>query len=131
MSDGTSSGDELTPTEQRVAGLAASGLTNREVAAELFLSPKTVEAYLARIYRKLDIRSRAELGRHAGPMRSPTLGGTATDTGIRPIPVRRYRPSVPGAVAGALTLPRGRTRTHVLVVTLRSVEFADAEVGTR
>jgi DNA-binding CsgD family transcriptional regulator len=54
--------DELTETERRVAELAASGLTNREVAAQLFLSPKTVEANLARIYRKLDIRSRAELG---------------------------------------------------------------------
>lgn len=53
----------LTAAEQRVAELAASGLTNREVAAALFISPKTVEANLARIYRKLGIRSRAELGR--------------------------------------------------------------------
>jgi DNA-binding CsgD family transcriptional regulator/exonuclease VII small subunit len=54
---------ELTPSERRVADLAASGMTNREVAAALFISPKTVEANLARIYRKLGIRSRAELGR--------------------------------------------------------------------
>jgi DNA-binding CsgD family transcriptional regulator len=54
--------DELTETERRVAELAASGLKNREVAAELFLSPKTVEANLARVYRKLEIHSRAELG---------------------------------------------------------------------
>jgi len=40
----------------------AAGLTNRQVAAELFISPKTVEANLARAYRKLGIRSRAELG---------------------------------------------------------------------
>jgi len=53
---------ELTPSEQRVAELAASGMTNRDVAATLFISPKTVEAKLARIYRKLDIHSRAELG---------------------------------------------------------------------
>jgi DNA-binding CsgD family transcriptional regulator len=52
----------LTPSEQRVAELAAKGLTNRDVAAELFISPKTVEANLSRIYRKLDIHSRAELG---------------------------------------------------------------------
>jgi DNA-binding CsgD family transcriptional regulator len=45
-----------------VADLAASGLTNRQVAAQLFMSPKTVEANLARVYRKLGIRSRAELG---------------------------------------------------------------------
>ena len=54
----------LTPSERRVAELAASGMTNRDVAAALFISPKTVEANLARIYRKLGIKSRAELGRH-------------------------------------------------------------------
>jgi DNA-binding CsgD family transcriptional regulator len=54
--------DELTATERRVAELAASGLKNREVAAQLFMSPKTVEANLARAYRKLGIHSRAELG---------------------------------------------------------------------
>jgi DNA-binding CsgD family transcriptional regulator len=53
----------LTPSEQRVANLAASGMTNRDVAAALFISPKTVEANLARVYRKLGISSRAELGR--------------------------------------------------------------------
>lgn len=52
----------LTETEQRVAALVASGLTNREVAATAFVSQKTVEANLSRIYRKLGIRSRAELG---------------------------------------------------------------------
>jgi DNA-binding NarL/FixJ family response regulator len=53
----------LTPSEQRVAELAATGMTNRDVAATLFISPKTVEHNLARVYRKLGIRSRAELGR--------------------------------------------------------------------
>ena len=53
---------ELTATERRVAELAAAGLTNREVAARAFMSPKTVEANLARVYRKLEIHSRAELG---------------------------------------------------------------------
>lgn len=52
----------LTPSEQRVAELAATGMTNLEVAAQLFISPKTVEANLSRIYRKLGIQSRAELG---------------------------------------------------------------------
>jgi DNA-binding CsgD family transcriptional regulator len=52
----------LTASERRVAELAAAGLTNREVAARLFMSPKTVEANVARAYRKLGIRSRAELG---------------------------------------------------------------------
>ena len=44
---------ELTETERRVAELAAAGLTNREVAQRLFLAVKTVEANLARVYRKL------------------------------------------------------------------------------
>ncbi len=62
---GTQAGDasQLTPSEERVAELAARGLTNRQVAAALLVSPKTVEANLARVYRKLDIRTRAELGR--------------------------------------------------------------------
>ena len=53
----------LTPSEQRVAELAVSGMTNREIAATLFISPKTVEVNLSRIYRKLNIRSRMELYR--------------------------------------------------------------------
>ena len=55
-------GDELTPTELRVAELAADGLTNRRIAETLFVSAKTVEANLARVYLKLGIRSRAQLG---------------------------------------------------------------------
>jgi DNA-binding CsgD family transcriptional regulator len=55
-------GTDLTPTEERVAALAAVGRTNAEVATTLFMSPKTVEANLTRIYGKLGIRSRAELG---------------------------------------------------------------------
>jgi DNA-binding CsgD family transcriptional regulator len=62
---------QLTATEQRVATLAANGMTNREIAATLFISPKTVEANIAKTYRKLSIRSRAELGmaiaRRSGP----------------------------------------------------------------
>ena len=52
----------LSASEQRVAGLAAQGLTNRQVAARLAISQKTVEAHLARAYAKLGIHSRAELG---------------------------------------------------------------------
>jgi len=52
----------LTETEQQMAALAASGRTNREIAATMFVSPKTVEARLASVYGKLGIRSRAELG---------------------------------------------------------------------
>jgi DNA-binding CsgD family transcriptional regulator len=57
----------LTPTEERVAGLVASGRTNREVAAGLFMSVNTVEANLKRIYRKLGVRSRTELAQRIPP----------------------------------------------------------------
>jgi DNA-binding CsgD family transcriptional regulator len=56
--------DALTPGELQVALRVAEGLTNREVAAAIFLSPKTVEHHLSAIYRKLGIRSRTELARH-------------------------------------------------------------------
>lgn len=51
----------LTPGEGRVAALVAVGKTNREAAASLGLSPKTVEWTLTRVYRKLGVRSRTEL----------------------------------------------------------------------
>ncbi|MEV6369156.1 LuxR C-terminal-related transcriptional regulator [Micromonospora musae] len=53
---------QLTGTELEVARLAAAGRTNRVIADTLFISPKTVEANLARVYRKLGVTSRAELG---------------------------------------------------------------------
>jgi ATP/maltotriose-dependent transcriptional regulator MalT len=53
--------DELTAQEIRVAEAVARGGTNREVGAELFLSPKTISFHLGRVYRKLGIHSRAEL----------------------------------------------------------------------
>jgi DNA-binding NarL/FixJ family response regulator len=54
---------DLTPSEERIARLVATGLTNREVADRAFVSAKTVEANLARVYDKLGVHSRAELGR--------------------------------------------------------------------
>ena len=54
---------DLTPTELRIARLAASGLTNDAIAAEVFVSRKTVEANLGRVYRKLGIKTRAQLSR--------------------------------------------------------------------
>lgn len=52
---------DLTPQEEAVTPLVARGLSNREVAAELYISPKTVQYHLTRIYAKLGLRSRAEL----------------------------------------------------------------------
>ena len=56
---------ELTPSERRVAELVAGGATNREVAAVLCVSVKTVEGTLSRVYRKLGVRSRTGLARAA------------------------------------------------------------------
>jgi len=66
--------DRLTPAEEEAARLAASGLTNREVAATAHISPKTVEARLRRAYRKLGIRSRAELGARMAQLAEPEEG---------------------------------------------------------
>jgi DNA-binding CsgD family transcriptional regulator len=52
---------KLTPTEQQVAGLVSTGKSNHEAARALFMSPKTVEWHLSKIYRKLNVHSRAEL----------------------------------------------------------------------
>jgi DNA-binding NarL/FixJ family response regulator len=53
--------DDLTTQERRVAMAVARGARNHEAAAELFISPKTVEFHLRNIYRKLGLRSRTEL----------------------------------------------------------------------
>jgi DNA-binding CsgD family transcriptional regulator len=56
----------LTETEQRVAELAAAGLSARQIAERAFLAPKTVSNVLGRVYAKLDIHTRAELGARMG-----------------------------------------------------------------
>ncbi len=63
--------EDLTEIEQRVALLAAEGLTNREVARATFLAPKTVGNVLGRVYQKLGVRSRAELGAWASSSQTP------------------------------------------------------------
>jgi len=59
--------DALTPSELRIARLAARGMSNREIAAELFVTPKTVEVHLGRCYRKLDIEGRERLAEALDP----------------------------------------------------------------
>jgi DNA-binding NarL/FixJ family response regulator len=69
---GGAAANDLTPTEQRVVELVAEGKSNREVADALFVTVKTVEANLTRIFRKLGVRSRSELIRRALVASSPS-----------------------------------------------------------
>jgi DNA-binding CsgD family transcriptional regulator len=72
----------LTPGERRVAELVASGLSNKQVAARLYLSVYTVQAHLSRVYAKLGVRSRTQLARHLGRPRLQCGG---------PAPVKVHR----------------------------------------
>ena len=76
--------EELTPQELLVALTVAEGATNREAAAARFLSTKTIEAHLSRAYRKLGVRSRAELtrvlARHASREAESGVDGPRRET---------------------------------------------------
>jgi ATP/maltotriose-dependent transcriptional regulator MalT len=67
--------DQLTEQELQIAHFVAQGLSNREVAAQLFLSPRTVAAHLRNIFRKLGISSRTELAR----LHLESIGAAAPD----------------------------------------------------
>jgi predicted ATPase/DNA-binding CsgD family transcriptional regulator len=71
--------DSLTRAERDVAGLAAAGLRNNEIAARLFVSPGTVKTHLAHVFGKIGVRSRAELAARAGERLGPIgdLGQTS------------------------------------------------------
>jgi DNA-binding CsgD family transcriptional regulator len=73
----------LTPAEERVAGLVAEGRTNREVAAALFVSERTVEGHLSRVFGKLGIRHRTEVARALASRQ--TQGIAASNTGDTPV----------------------------------------------
>ncbi|MGW3151387.1 AAA family ATPase [Streptomyces sp. NPDC001177] len=100
---------ELTPTEARIAELVGGGATNREVAAELFISVKTVEGALSRVYRKLGVRSRTALA-HAMAV-AVIVAGAAVDSGDQDqvtTQARTVTVSQPGRIRTARTLDTRR-----------------------
>ena len=94
--------EDLTATERQVAELVVSGRTNKEVAAELFVTVRAVESTLTKAYAKLGVRSRTELAarlRPAGPAAPPTAGpvtasaaGPVTASAAVPVAARARRP---------------------------------------
>ena len=73
----------LTPAEERVAALVAEGKTNREVAAALFRSDRTVEGHLTRVFGKLGVRHRSEVGPALAARQTP--GVAVPNTGESPV----------------------------------------------
>jgi len=80
----------LTPAEERVAALVAEGKTNREVAAALFLSDRTVEGHLSGVFRKLGIRHRAEVAPALAARQ--TQGSVSSNTGDSPVSAESLAP---------------------------------------
>ena len=93
--------ESLTAAEQRVAQMAADGLTNRAIAQALFVTEKTVELHLTHVYQKLGVRSRRQLPTALGGPPNPVSSS-------RPSPKRGRRAHDPGRILekGASTLDR-------------------------
>jgi DNA-binding NarL/FixJ family response regulator len=63
--------DQLTSQELQIAGLVAAGMTNRQIAGQLYLSPRTIDYHLRKVFTKLGLASRTELVRMGVPEQQP------------------------------------------------------------
>jgi DNA-binding CsgD family transcriptional regulator len=114
----------LTPTEEQVAALVAAGRTYKEVANALFISPKTVQWNLSKIYRKLGVRSRAELA-----AKLASEGGSPGDSPRR---ARGQSPAAPPVPSSSPRVKTGEPADFALAPPgLRSLQVTATREGSR